>query len=317
MGTGRARPTMHADGEAGRAPGLSGRVWLGIGLALLAALGFSGTTISAMFAYEGGANPLAVITVRFVIGTTLLVLLLAFTGVKLRLPRRDRAIALAMGLFLAAQSYFLYASFERIPVGLTMVIFYVYPLMVALTECFVCRQRFSPLLWVALVTAFLGLVMVFNLTGEGLEMQGAIYAVLAGLGWGVLTLVGARVIRGDSRPVTLHMQFSAAVTYLLICLVSGDVVLPTATGGWIAFLSMPFTYVVAVTAFFAAVGVIGSVRAPLVMHSEPVMTITGGFIFLSQVLAPMQLVGAAFVVAAIFAVRVGGARRAAVAAADN
>ncbi len=283
--------------------------WLGAGLVLLSAVCFSSTTASAVVSYEAGANVLAVITIRFVVGVVLLALLLRFTGVPLALPRRDRWVSLALGLFLGGQSFFLYSAFERIPIGLAMIIFYAYPLMVGVVESLIGNERMSRALWIALVVAFVGLGLVFNVSGDGLNTPGVVYAVLAGLGWGGLAIAGSRVIRGgDSRPVTLHMQASAAAVYVLLCLVSGDVELPRTGTGWAAYLVMPLFYTVAVTAFFAAVGIIGSVRASLIMNFEPVSTITLGFLILGQVLTGIQILGAALVVGALVALRWDGKR---------
>jgi drug/metabolite transporter (DMT)-like permease len=115
---------------------------------------------------------------------------------------------------------------------------------------------------------------------------------------------------GDARAVTLHMQFGALIAYLLICLVTLDVALPNTTRGWGAFIVLPIVYTIAVTAFFAAVSVLGSVRASLFMNVEPVVTIFFGFVILGQVLTFYQLLGAALVISAIIAVRWEGLRKA-------
>ena len=90
---------------------------------------------------------------------------------------------------------------------------------------------------------------------------------------------------------------------------TGDVSFPRTTGGWIAYAVMPVFYTIAVTAFFAAVAVIGSVRASLFMNFEPIATITIGFLVLDQVLTGQQLLGASLVVGAIVAMRWDGVRR--------
>jgi drug/metabolite transporter (DMT)-like permease len=291
---------------------VSRRHWIGIGLVLLSAVCFSATSASAVISYKAAANPIAVITIRFLGGIILLSLLLKFTGAPLVLPSRDRWLALGLGVLLAGQSFFLYSSFELIPVGLTMIIFYIYPLMVAMVESLIGHERLSPAIWGALALAFIGLVLVLNVTGDGLDTLGATYAVIAGLGWGCLTILSSRVMKGgDARAVTLHMQIGGAITYLLVCLITLDVALPATTKGWAAFMAMPVFYTIAVTAFFAAVAVTGSVRASLFMNIEPVVTICFGFVILGQVLAPYQLLGAALVVGAIVGVRWEGMRKAA------
>ena len=103
------------------------RFWVGVTLAVAAAVLLSGASVSAVIAYGEGANPTSVAGIRFIGPIILLYALLRLTGAPIRLERRDRSVALGLGAVQAAQSYCLYSSFEHIPVGLTMIIFYIYP----------------------------------------------------------------------------------------------------------------------------------------------------------------------------------------------
>ena len=286
------------------------RLLAGAGFALLSSLGFSALTIFAVLAYREGVNPLAAVIVRFPGAIIVLIVILLFSGVSMRLPRRDMLICWGLGVLVGAQSYTLYKSFEVIPVALTMIIFYVYPLIVGVVAGLTGQDRISRPLAVALVTAFAGLVLVFNVSGADLSGAGALYAFLSALLWSAMTLLSVRVMRDcDPRAVSLNMQVSAATIFIVIWLVSGGVTLPSSTFGWVSFLAMPVCYAVAITTFFASVSLIGSVRASLFMNIEPILTITLGFIVLGQVLTPLQLAGAALVFGAIFALKWDADRR--------
>ena len=282
---------------------------LGALLVLVAATVFSATSVSAVVSYEGGANPMAVIAIRFFGAIAVLYGLLRLTGAQLRLSRRDRTIALLLGAVQAAQSYFLYTSFNHIPVAMTMIIFYVYPLLVGLFASAIGQERLTWSLGAGLVVAFIGLTLVFNVTGEGLNTIGSVFAGLAAVSWTVIVVMSAYLMRGgDSRPVTLHIQTSAAVIFAIVLVVTGDVVLPTTVKGWTGYLLMPLFYGIAISAFFAANAMIGSVRTSLIMNSEPVATIILGFLVLGQTLTPLQLLGAAFVIGGLVAARWDGRR---------
>lgn len=280
------------------------RATIGAGLVVLSACVFSATTVATVIAYEGGANPTSVIAIRFAGAIVVLFVLLKVTGVNMRLTPRDRNIAFVLGAIQALQSYCLYTSFDHIPVGLTMIIFYIYPLMIGIIAASIGQDRLTWRLVVGLVGAFIGLMLVFNVSTQGLRSPGVIYAALAAVCWSTLVVASTTLIRGrDSRPVTLHTQLSACVLFGIYLLIAGDAQLPTTQLGWVGFLSTPLFYAVAVTSFFAAVAMIGSVRASLIMNSEPVATITLGYLILGQVLTPLQLVGAGFVIAALVASR--------------
>ena len=59
----------------------------------------------------------------------------------------------------------------------------------------------------------------------------------------------------------------------------------------------------AMATFFTATQIIGSVRTSLLMNFEAVSAILLGYLILGQTLTPMQLIGAAIVIAALFVAR--------------
>ena len=103
------------------------------------------------------------------------------------------------------------------------------------------------------------------------------------------------------RPVTLHVQGSALILFAAILLISGDIQLPDTARGWTAYCLVPLFYGIAMTSFFAATSMIGSIRATLVMNFEAVATVILGYLVLSQILTTLQLVGGAFVILALVA----------------
>lgn len=289
---------------------LDRRLLAGAGFALLSAAGFSALTVFAVLSYRDGVNSLGAVIVRFPGAIIVLSAILFFSRVSMRLVRRDLLTCWGLGVLVGAQSYTLYKSFEAIPVGLTMIIFYVYPIIVGVVAGVTGLDRMSRALAVALVTAFAGLVLVFNVSGTDLSGAGALYAFLSAIFWSVMTLLSVRVMRDcDPRAVSLNMQVSAATIFIVIWLVSGRVTLPSSMFGWASFLAMPICYAIAMTAFFGSVSLIGSVRTSLFMNIEPIATITLGFLVLGQVLTPLQLVGAAMVISAIFALKWDADRR--------
>ena len=279
--------------------------WLGLSLATLSAFTFAASTAAAVVTYQAGATPISVMTVRLIVTIGALYALIRLTGASSRLPPRDRWIGLAIGLLLGAQGYTLYKAVELIPVGLAILSFYLYPLFTGLLSHAVGQERIGWRVASALVLAFAGLALALDVTGEGIDPVGIAMAVGSAAVMAVIIVVSASIITraGDSRPVTFHMHITATIGFIIISLVLGELPLPQTTEGWVAFAAIPVFYTIAVTAFFAAVRLIGPVKSGLVMNSEPVFSITFGFVVLGQVLTGMQLVGAMLVVTAIVVVR--------------
>jgi drug/metabolite transporter (DMT)-like permease len=280
------------------------RFWFGVGLVVFAAFVLASTSVAAVISFQGGANPSAVVFVRFFGGVIVLYALLLFAGAPARLPPRTRMLAFALGAAQALQSYALYSSLDRIPVGLTMIIFYVFPLIVGVLASAIGQEKLTRSLVAALIIAFIGLVLVFNVTGEGLDLAGALFAGLAAVSWTIVVVFGTRLAAGaDSRPVTLHIQFSALVLFSLTLVFTGDMQFPEVQGGWIALVLVPFLYGAAMAAFFTATQIIGSVRTSLIMNFEAVSAIVLGYLILGHTLTLPQLAGGAIVIAALFVAR--------------
>ena len=281
----------------------------GIALAAGAALTFTASTVAAVFSYEGGGEPLAAISARYIGAMLVFLPLLYFSGTGFNLPRRERLISLALGVLAAVQAYCLYNSIAHIAVGLTFAIFYIYPIFVALMAIAFRQDRITPAIVVGLVVAFGGLTMVFDLTGTGSNLRGSLLALGAAISWSIIAVASGRVMRTqDPRLFTFYLQISAGLIYLAICLIDGDVALPGTAKGWAGLISLSLFHAASALAFFGAISLIGSIRASLLMNLEPVFTIAAGFLILGQVLTPLQLAGAVLVIAAVLAVRIEKAR---------
>ena len=279
--------------------------WLGPALAVVAAFCFATGTTVAVIAYDAGASPISVVTTRLTFTLLIVVALIRVTGAAFGLAPRDRAIALAMGLVLGIQSYAHYEAIAVLPVAIAILLLYLYPLLVGLISHAVGHERMRPVLGVALVVALVGLVLALDVTGEGLDPRGIVLGCIGATAFAVVIVVNASLIRraGGSLPVTLHMNLSATVVFIALCVGLGEFPLPATRDGWIAFVITPVFYSAGLICFFVAVGAMGAVRASLIMNLEPVVAIVLGFALLAQVLTPLQLFGAALVVGAIVAAR--------------
>jgi drug/metabolite transporter (DMT)-like permease len=156
-----------------------------------------------------------------------------------------------------------------------------------------------------------GLALALEVGGGGLDTMGIILAVISAVTFTIVAVTIQPMIArlGDSRPINLHMHCSALAAFVLIDLAVGGFPLPTGAVGWMSFAAVPVFYAVATITIFMSIGYIGPVRTSLVMNLEPVVAIVFGFVLLGQVLTPMQLGGAAIVIAAVVAVKLDGARK--------
>lgn len=272
---------------------------------LASALSFAGNTSLAVIAYRAGTDPITMGLVRFSIVLVILYVYLRIIGIPLGMPKRVRYAAWVLGVLMAAQSGFLLASLQHINVGLAILTLYLYPLLVGIIVGITGEERISPALWACLAGAFVGLALALDVTGADFNPTGVGLATLAAVLLAVLIVGSARIIAQvpDSRPITLQMHVSGSIGWIVVCLVLERFNPPGTTLGMLAFIGVPVLYAIAITTFFIAVGMIGSVKSSMIMNIEPVASIAFGFVLLGQTLGWLQLAGAALVIASILALK--------------
>jgi len=271
---------------------------------------FALTNTMAGLAYREGSDPLTVATARFILPTLALPLILWLTGARLTLPRRDGFAAMALGVVTAVYSLAILISIERLSVSLAVLIFFLFPLFTSLIVGVMGWERLTALTIGAAIVAFGGLALTLGVDIENLSALGVVYGLVGGLGLAAVSAVSARVIRsGDSRPVTLYLVGTATVVFIAMCLVRGDLKLPHSSDGWIGIAGTSLFYATGIVGYFAAIALIGPARATLYSYVEPLFTMTAAFIFLGELLQPLQIVGALIVVGALTAAGLAGLRR--------
>jgi len=276
------------------------RDWVGITLALASAVAFALANASASLAYRNGSNALTIAAVRFVLPTVVLIVWLRLSGVMPRLPARDGWIAAALGAIAAVYTLALLSAIGAIPLGLAILIFYLFPLVAAVVLHICGWERLNWQRIAGIVLAFVGLALALDPRGGGHDVMGIALALVAALGLGIVVAVSSRVMRaGDSRPVTLYMAAVAGVLLIALCTVLGELQLPQNNVGWVGFIGASGFYAFALIAGFMSIAMIGPMRSSLLSYVEPVTAAGLGIALLGETLSPLQLTGVALVITAL------------------
>jgi drug/metabolite transporter (DMT)-like permease len=256
--------------------------------------------ICTVIAYDGGSNPLTVITLRTLGTVAVLAIYLRVAGLSFRLEPRALRIALLLGIPLAANNYCLNAAMLDIPVPLAVLIFYLWPALTTGASWALGKERPSTRGLLGLLLAFVGVGLAVNADLTAGQAKGVWFALAGAVIWSLVFLLNSHFFRGrDTRPTTLYMACSAALIFVLACAVTRDVVLPVTAPGWIGVASLPFFYAFAMIGLFAATMRLGPMRTGFYMNFEPIASVLLAALILGQTLAPMQFAGAALVIAAL------------------
>jgi inner membrane transporter RhtA len=232
---------------------------------------------------------------------TIVALRLIFGAVLVDLFRRPRLrgtsgpawrSALALGAVLAGMNTAFYLAIARLPLGVVVTIEFLGPLAAAI----IGSRRPIDFLWVVMAAA--GVVLLAGPRLDAADLVGLVAAGVAGLGWFVYILVGARVSREwpDGSGVGVSMSFSA-ILVLPVLVFAGNLGAVAATPAVllaalvIAFFSSAVPYTLEV----AALGRLRPETYGILVSLEPGFGAIAGFLLLGQALEPPELAAIALV----------------------
>jgi drug/metabolite transporter (DMT)-like permease len=236
----------------------------------------------------------------------------------LRLRREELPLLLVYGVLGIAMTQFLYfAAIARMPIGITLLIEFTSPLLIALWFRVAWKHPTRPVVWIALVTALLGLAIVARIwEGLTLDPVGVAYAAGAALAL-VVYYVSAdvQVQRPGARdPVSLTMwgMGAAAMFWAIVQppwtfpadALTGSLHLfghggPMVPAIWLATWMIVLGTVVPFSLVVVSMQHLRASQASAVGMTEPILATAIAWVVLGEALAPIQVLGAAIVLGSV------------------
>jgi len=295
---------------------------LGAGLVIVAAISFGTLGPLSRFAGEAGVDSLALVTWRAGLGGTCM---LAFLLARLAagqhpvvpfssLPARERWSILAAATANTALNFSVFVAFGLISIALALLVFYLYPALVAIASVIWFGDRLDRIRWGALIISMVGCVMVVagagslgqvNLAGVGLALVGAVaqafYVLAARHGF-------ARVPGAQAAASTMLL---AAIFYLVIAAVIGQLgtlARPVASSAalWPVLAAGIVGAGVPTVCFITGIRLLGPPRAAILATLEPVVGVGLAALLLREQPTLVQLAGGALIIAAAVLLQVRG-----------
>ena len=284
--------------------------WLSIAILLVIATTFGNNHIAARVAFDHGVNVTTAVAARS-IGAALFVGALLLVGrVPLALPAATRWRAIAVGVLIAAQSYFLYSAVARIPVALALLAFNTFPMMFSLISWAAGSERPARRALIAMPVALFGLALALDVFGASGDFAGRWAEIGAGVGFALGAAVSfatalfftSRWLKDvDGRLRTLLTMSTVAVLMLATGVVAGNLALPSNPGGWLGLVLLMLFYGTAFTALFVLLPRLDALNNSAALNFEPIAVLFLAWPILGQSVAPLQIVGALIVVGAVIA----------------
>lgn len=278
---------------------------VGYGLAVLQAVLFSVLGIFAKLIYATGLDAQQTLVLRFVLTTILL-------GVFM-LARRQKLIARqrivywqAVFFFTSALLYFL--AFERMSAGISTVIVYAYPAVVAMAGVFVFHERLTPSIVIALLMALGGLVLVSGVIEESIVIDslGIIFSIASCLLFAVYTMIIQKVgVSEQPLTVTFTLSLTSAIASCIIFSPSVPSMVPITLEQLLlgALLAIIGT-ILPTLAYIGAITRIGATRSSLISICQTPFALLFAFLILGETLSVLQGIGSVLIMVSIAIVSV-------------
>lgn len=268
-------------------------------LVFLSAVGFGLIPIFALYAYKGGANVNTLLFLRFTAAAIFFFILIMVRGIKFQLTRSHVLSLFILGSVLyTLQSNFYFSSVKFIPASLAVLLFYTYPVFVALLSSLVIREKLSGQTLASIALSIIGLIMVLGNSFNNINPLGIMLAFGSALVYSLYIVLGNRVVH--QLPALLTSAFVtlfASISYLLMGISTSCIKLDLSAGAWVAVAGIVlFSTIMAILTFFRGIELIGSTKASILSMIEPLVTIGFSALLFYERLSWVQLLGGIFVV---------------------
>ncbi len=272
-------------------------------LALVSAAAFALNMVLAGLSYRHGANIHALNLARAGLFFGCLAGYLIATRTAVKLPTRARVSAFMV--LLCGEMYVLLGAIQTIQVALAVLIFYTYPMMIAMFHWVTGEERLSLVALVLMVCGFSGLVFVLIAAPVQPDTAGVLYSLLAALVMAAMLVTSESSLKKyDTGVVLIHSLAVVVIVVLALWATVVDLHWPASPDGWIVFTGSTAFYVLATFTLFMAVSRIGPLRTAIIDNTAPVWAIVFGFLLLGQALNARQFFGVIVVIAAVIALQI-------------
>ena len=280
---------------------------VGCAFAVLQAVLYSTMGILGKLLYATGMDSQQVVILRFLCSTVLLgVFMLAWR--KEALVSRQKAVY-AQAVFYFASAFLYFFAIERLNAGITTVLFYLYPAMVAAINLAVFHERITAAVAVALILSIMGLILISGIIGGefALDPLGVVFALGAALAFAVYTVI---------IQVTGRTEGSFTVTFTLswTSLLASCVVFAPAVPAMFhlsvyqiligCIMALACT-ILPVVLYIQAVKRIGGTKSSLIGISETPSSLLLAFLILGETITPIEGAGIILIVASVVVITIG------------
>ncbi|MFT7672722.1 MAG: drug/metabolite transporter (DMT)-like permease [Gammaproteobacteria bacterium] len=289
---------------------------IGVILVLLGALSIGIMPSAAKIAYQEGANPIAAILMRSLVGLTGLAIYMTWRNIRFHLERKNIKRSFATGIVQSLSSLGIMGSVAYIDISLAVLIIFCFPFIVILYNQYKGHSKMTPSVMLSFFVAIFGLGLALSVDFALLNPVGIMLSVLGMFAMAAMVLMVSSVTRNiGAIPATFQMTSWTSFIFLLVVLFSPYIGIleeasyPSSARGWIAIFAAGFSFILGYVFFFLGANIIGTSRASMLSITEPVMIVLVAVVVVDEWLSPLQWFGLVLVVGSLLVIELPRKRR--------
>lgn len=261
-----------------------------------------------------GVAPMCVVFYSQLILTVLAFLLTRIRRESLKVKWNDALYLMILGAVgMGVTSFLVNSATQRIPVGLTIILHFLYPTIVAVVMILFFQQKFTVFKLVAIVCSVGGMVLITNMDGNGeISVTGILLALASSLTYSFYMIANDKG-KVNELPLLVKLVYSGLGSSILFGLSSvfqGEVRLPgTAKAGIVLLVVCGFGNLGAFYFITAGIKRIGASTASFVNMLEPITSVIVSVIVYHDNLSAKIIVGMAMILSAVLLVAMDGHKR--------
>lgn len=268
---------------------------------ILSAVLYGCMPLMAKYIYAEGVNPMTLVFLRNFLALPVIAAM-AFGQCKtLKIPMKLLPSVSFTALFGSCITpVLLFASYLYIDGGTATVIHFIYPAIVVLASFLLKKDKPNWGNVTSVILCFGGICLFYN-PGAPLDWRGLLLAAISGFTYAtyVLLLSGNKAKQIPSFLYAFYVALTCSVVMLLVCLVSGQLSLPTSLVGW--GLSTLFALGItcgAVVLFQLGTFLIGGQQSAILSALEPITSVVVDVVIFKELLGLQTGIGVALVISA-------------------
>lgn len=264
----------------------------------------SGTVGKALFGT--GVTPMDVVQVRATFGSLFVALFFACRARHLFRVRRADLVFLILlgGVVMALVQLTYFTTISKIQVAAAILLQYLAPILVAFYSICFWRERLTLFKVLSVCLSFAGCYLVvggYNLQLLQLNRVGILWGVASAVCYATYTLLGERGMQRYSPwTVLFYALFFSAITWHILYPPFHYLFAGFTMSQWVGLIYIAvFGTAIPFGLYFVGINYVRSTRASITATLEPISAGFIAYLFLGEILEPLQILGGALVIVAI------------------